>query len=221
MRVQSAPTIRSRRSAMRIETDGGSSCSTRRHRSRVVARRRSAPTARSRALRGDTARRRPRDSAPHCSARQAGASRPAAAGVTDLVSPTVAGRLTRGATRPRRPRHSVDGRRRRARQDVHRMRTPTSLMPDLTAAQPDELRPITFERDYTEMAAGSVLVAFGRHAGAVHRVGRRGRAAVDAGQRQGLGHRRVLDAARLVARAHRARGGEAASRRGAPRRSSG
>jgi ribonuclease PH len=28
--------------------------------------------------------------------------------------------------------------------------------------QPDELRPITFERDYTEMAAGSVLVTFGR-----------------------------------------------------------
>jgi ribonuclease PH len=28
--------------------------------------------------------------------------------------------------------------------------------------QPDELRPITFERDFTEMAAGSVLVTFGR-----------------------------------------------------------
>ena len=28
--------------------------------------------------------------------------------------------------------------------------------------QPHELRPITFERDYTEMAAGSVLVSFGR-----------------------------------------------------------
>ena len=27
---------------------------------------------------------------------------------------------------------------------------------------PDELRPVTFERDYTEMAAGSVLVTFGR-----------------------------------------------------------
>src|SRR6185369_2276713 len=27
---------------------------------------------------------------------------------------------------------------------------------------PDELRPITFTRDYTEMAAGSVLVEFGR-----------------------------------------------------------
>ena len=28
--------------------------------------------------------------------------------------------------------------------------------------QPNELRPITFERDYTEMAGGSVLVSFGR-----------------------------------------------------------
>jgi ribonuclease PH len=28
--------------------------------------------------------------------------------------------------------------------------------------QPDELRPITFERDYTEMTPGSVLVSFGR-----------------------------------------------------------
>jgi len=28
--------------------------------------------------------------------------------------------------------------------------------------QPDELRPITFERDYTDAAAGSVLVSFGR-----------------------------------------------------------
>src|SRR5262245_39560100 len=27
---------------------------------------------------------------------------------------------------------------------------------------PDELRPITFERDFTDMSAGSVLVAFGR-----------------------------------------------------------
>ena len=27
---------------------------------------------------------------------------------------------------------------------------------------PDEMRPITFERDYTEMAAGSVLVSFGK-----------------------------------------------------------
>ncbi|NDG11366.1 MAG: ribonuclease PH, partial [Actinobacteria bacterium] len=28
--------------------------------------------------------------------------------------------------------------------------------------RPDQLRPITFQRDFTEMAAGSVLVSFGR-----------------------------------------------------------
>ncbi|MGD9705002.1 MAG: ribonuclease PH [Acidimicrobiia bacterium] len=35
-------------------------------------------------------------------------------------------------------------------------------MPRPDGRLPDELRPITFERDYTEMAAGSVLVSFGR-----------------------------------------------------------
>ena len=35
-------------------------------------------------------------------------------------------------------------------------------MPRPDGRRPDELRPITFERDYTEMAAGSVLVSFGR-----------------------------------------------------------
>src|SRR5882762_10199254 len=32
----------------------------------------------------------------------------------------------------------------------------------VSGRKPDELRPITFTRDYTEMAAGSVLVEFGR-----------------------------------------------------------
>jgi len=35
-------------------------------------------------------------------------------------------------------------------------------MPRPDGRADDELRPITFERDYTEMAAGSVLVSFGR-----------------------------------------------------------
>jgi ribonuclease PH len=35
-------------------------------------------------------------------------------------------------------------------------------MPRPDGRQPDELRPLTFERDYTEMAAGSVLVSFGK-----------------------------------------------------------
>ena len=64
-------------------------------------------------------------------------------------------------------------------------------------------------------------MTFGAHEGAVHGVGRRGRAALDAGQGQGLGHRRVLDAAGLVARADPPRGRRTASRRAAPRRSSG
>ena len=83
--------------------------------------------------------------------------------------------------------------------------------PDGRAA--DELRPITFERDYTEMAAGSRARHVRPHPRAVHRVDRRGRAALDAGQRQGLGDRRVLDAARLVARARRPRGGQGQAER--------
>jgi len=35
-------------------------------------------------------------------------------------------------------------------------------MPRPDGRSPDELRPITFERDFTEMAAGSCLVTFGR-----------------------------------------------------------
>ncbi len=35
-------------------------------------------------------------------------------------------------------------------------------MPRPDGRAPDELRPITFERDFTEMAAGSVLVTFGK-----------------------------------------------------------
>ena len=73
--------------------------------------------------------------------------------------------------------------------------------PDGRAA--DELRPITFERDYTEMSAGSVLVTFGRTrvlctASVDDDVPRWMRK-----QRQGLGDGRVLDAAGLVARARR------------------
>jgi ribonuclease PH len=35
-------------------------------------------------------------------------------------------------------------------------------MPRLDGRAPEELRPITFERDFTEMSAGSVLVSFGQ-----------------------------------------------------------
>ena len=37
--------------------------------------------------------------------------------------------------------------------------TPT---PRADGRLPDELRPVTFERDFTDMSAGSVLVSFGR-----------------------------------------------------------
>ena len=72
--------------------------------------------------------------------------------------------------------------------------------------QPDDLRPITFERDYTDAPGGLGAGELRAHPGAVHGLDRRGRAPLDAGQGQGLGHRRVLDAARLVARAHPPRG---------------
>ena len=74
--------------------------------------------------------------------------------------------------------------------------------------EPDELRPLAFTRDFTEFAAGSVLVEFGRDTRPVHRVGGGARAAVDAGDGPGLGHRRVLDAARIDRRAQRPGGGE-------------
>ena len=35
-------------------------------------------------------------------------------------------------------------------------------MPRPDGRAPDELRPVSFERDFTEMAAGSCLVSFGR-----------------------------------------------------------
>lgn len=38
----------------------------------------------------------------------------------------------------------------------------TSASPRADGRQPGQLRPITFERDFTDMAAGSVLVSFGR-----------------------------------------------------------
>ena len=73
--------------------------------------------------------------------------------------------------------------------------------------EPDELRPITFTRDFTEFAAGSVLVEFGRTrvlctASVEERI-----PAVAAGTGPGLGDRRVLDAPGLHLGAQRPRGG--------------
>ena len=101
------------------------------------------------------------------------------------------------------------GRRPQWRCDAHRARAA------------DDLRPIAFTRDFTEMAAGSVLVEFGRTrvlcTASVERPG----AAVAARTGQGLGDRGVLDAAGLVTRARRPRGARRASSRAARRRSSG
>ena len=88
---------------------------------------------------------------------------------------------------------------------------------DARRAAPDHLRAGL----HRHAPPGSVLVSLRPDPGAVHRVGRRGRAPLDAGQGQGLGHRRVLDAAGLVGRADPPGGARTASRRAAPRRSSG
>ncbi len=83
--------------------------------------------------------------------------------------------------------------------------------PDQRAA-PDHLR-----ARLTEMAAGSVLVTFGRTKVLCTRERRRGRAAGGCRARgKGWGDRRVLDAAGLVARARRPRGrqGQAVGRTG-------
>ena len=82
--------------------------------------------------------------------------------------------------------------------------------------EPDELRPIRFTRDYTELAMGSVLVEMGRTRRAVHGVGRGAGPAVAAGQGPGLGDRRVLDAAGLDARAGRPRSGAGEAERSDP-----
>ena len=69
-----------------------------------------------------------------------------------------------------------------------------------------QLRPVRIDRGYTRHAEGSVLVAFGAHPGAVHRVGRGKGAAAQARQRRGLGHRRVRHAAARHAHPQRPRG---------------
>ena len=122
------------------------------------------PRRRPRALRGHAARRDRGRACRTCSARQAGPvgqRRPASA---DLVAhPPLA-----DGSDPRR--HEAEaaeafGRSGRASPCPAR-RSPyedaEELMPRPDGRAADELRPITFERDYTEIAAGSVLVSFGR-----------------------------------------------------------
>ena len=52
---------------------------------------------------------------------------------------------------------------------------------------PNDLRVVTFVRDFTEMADGSVLVEFGRTRGTLHRVGRGSGPAVVEGHPARLG----------------------------------
>ena len=78
--------------------------------------------------------------------------------------------------------------------------------------EPDELRPITFERDFTTQADGSVLVTAGDTMVLCTASVDEGVPAVDEGQRQGLGDRRVLDAPGRV----RASASAARSTKGSP-----
>ena len=124
------------------------------------------------------------------------------------------GRGVRAAGPPGRARHELrvvsrvaDRRRQAKRERGDRPNGPAGPA-RATAAPLDELRPVSFDRDFTEFAAGLGARDDGPDQGAVHRVGRRPGPAVDAGHRQGLGDRRVLDAPGLHARAGRPRGGQ-------------
>ena len=83
-----------------------------------------------------------------------------------------------------------------------------SMTPRHDGRMPNQLRPVSFVRDFTEFAAGFRARVLRPHPSAVHGVGQRGRPALDEGQGQGLGHRRVLDAAGRHARSQRSRGGQ-------------
>ena len=86
--------------------------------------------------------------------------------------------------------------------------------------QPDELRPITSSATSPSRPPARCSCSFGAHPGAVHRVDRRGRAALDAGARARAGSppsTRCCPARRPSGSGARSQGG---SRRAAPRRSS-
>ena len=214
-----APTTRSR--PWRCASTGPAGrCCTRPTRARRGIRGRSAPASTS-----SSARRRCRpaeeDRFEHLSGRQAGALRGRGSVPAGWCSPTSHRGSIPTTSGGRQPASSAA--RSRRRRPAPSSRSDHAPAPACAAAvrvaatvtvramradgrAPDELRPITFARDFTEMAAGSCLVSFGQDPGAVHGVDRRGRAPLDAGPRHRLGDRRVLDAAGLVARARAARG---------------
>ena len=85
----------------------------------------------------------------------------------------------------------------------------------------DELRPIKLTRDWLDHAAGSVLVEFGRHPGALRGVRLGRRAALAQGVRPRLGDRGVRDAARPRPTPARTASRSRAASAGAPTRSPG
>ena len=117
----------------------------------------------------------------------------AAAGVAQLVITHIPpDRRPRGP--PGRGRPCVGGPVHVAR--PHERYAPHMSTASTTAASPTSCVPSPSSATSPRWPTARCWCRFGRHPGAVHRVGRRGRAPVDAGHGQGLGHRRVLDAAR-------------------------
>ena len=162
-----APIIRRRRSRSRSRTTASAS-STRPTPDRSGASRRSAPAPISCCRRRRTST---TTSARRSTSRPARPARwRAGAGARRLMLTHLwpATRPDRLGRRRRRRRSASRRARRAAPRDPHLIDatsdrvTATRVTTRASGRAPDELRPITFTRDYTEMAAGSVLVEFGR-----------------------------------------------------------
>ena len=158
-------------------------------------------------------------SAPHLSSRQAGLSA-AEAEVGQLVV-THFWPTSRPASARGRSGGSIRSRGgcRRAGQDLHgelRSGNAESRWPCGGRASPHHIRARL--HGYGGRIRARVVRP---HPRALHGIGRRGHASVDAGEREGVGDRRVLDVAGFVTRAHRTRGAPAARSPGARRRSNG
>ena len=143
----------------------------------------------------------------------------------------------RQGRRPRRPAssrlvltHIVADARRRAlagprarRPSADRSTSPpsTRVYRGLTVSRrdgrkPDDLRPLDLRSRLHRVRGRVGARVHGPHQGAVHRVGRGARPAVDARHRAGLGHGRILDAAGVDGRARRPGGGQGQAVRSHP-----
>ncbi len=107
---------------------------------------------------------------------------------------------------------------RRPRRDRRHQREVRPVRPD--GREPDELRPITFERDFTTQTDGSMLVTAGGTMVLCTASVDEGVPRWMKGSGQGLGHRRVLDAARAPRTSASAVRSPRAAPAGAPTRSS-